>query len=196
MHDIAPGVGRILWHSVSTVRSQSTERAVGVPVALHPLLPTDIYANQGAMCSKHNRPISTYTDPITGQTPISRLEQARMGLQTELHFLECEERMQLGWNPTQLRLRDQYAAFGQQVAERANLCYDSARFDHSTWDNLAKLGIWRLPVPEEYGGLGMTWWEFAAAFEGLATTAKDLGFLLSMVAHVGSIRVLTVRVRG
>jgi len=98
--------------------------------------------------------------------------------------------MQLGWNPTQLALREQYAAFGQQVAERATLCYDNARFDHCTWNTLAKLGIWRLPVPEEYGGMGMSWWEFASAFEGLATTAKDLGFLLSMVAHVGGIRVL------
>jgi len=98
--------------------------------------------------------------------------------------------MQLGWNYTQLALREQYAGFGRKIAERAQLCYDNAQFDHESWHDLAQLGLWRLPVPEEYDGIGMSWWEFAAALEGLATTAKDLGFLLSIIAHVGSIRVL------
>lgn len=98
--------------------------------------------------------------------------------------------MQLTWNSTQHELREQYAIFGENVAKRAHTCYEKALFDCDSWQLLAQQGIWRLPVAEEHGGFGMTWWEFAAALEGLASTAKDLGFLLSMVAHAGCIRAL------
>ncbi|MBP3041842.1 acyl-CoA dehydrogenase, partial [Bacillaceae bacterium Marseille-Q3522] len=42
----------------------------------------------------------------------------------------------------------------------------------------------------KYNGFGASWWEFAAALEGLALKSNDLGFLLSIIAHVGCIRVL------
>ncbi|WP_250282033.1 MULTISPECIES: acyl-CoA dehydrogenase family protein [unclassified Frankia] len=97
--------------------------------------------------------------------------------------------MDLQWNDEQQELRDGFAEFGRrEVAARADACYRSARFDQESWQALADTGFWRLPVPVEFGGAGRSWWEFAAALEGLSSTSTDLGFLLSIVAHSGIIR--------
>ncbi|MBL0389288.1 acyl-CoA/acyl-ACP dehydrogenase [Tumebacillus sp. ITR2] len=100
--------------------------------------------------------------------------------------------MQLSWNAEQTQLRELYQNFGKKISERTKACYSHHEFDHQSWQELADEGIWRLAVPEAYGGEGKTWWEFSAAVEGLATTIGDLGFLLSMIAHIGCIRVLNL----
>jgi alkylation response protein AidB-like acyl-CoA dehydrogenase len=97
--------------------------------------------------------------------------------------------MQLQWNDEQLRIRAHFQAFGaQEIASRAESCYAQGKLDHVGWQQLADEGFWRLPVACELGGHGQSWWEFVAALEGLATSTRDLGFLLSIVAHSGTIR--------
>ncbi|WP_242614134.1 acyl-CoA dehydrogenase family protein [Actinomadura roseirufa] len=76
----------------------------------------------------------------------------------------------------------------ETVAERADDCHEHGRLDLDSWKELADAGIWRLPVPVELGGDGGSWWDFVAAFEGVALGGRDLGFVLSMVAHAGLIR--------
>jgi isovaleryl-CoA dehydrogenase len=76
------------------------------------------------------------------------------------------------------------------VAQRAEECFAAGRLDHESWTDLAAEGVWRLPVPRRWGGFGGTWWEFTAAFEGVAQGGRDLGFTLSMVAQAGLIRTL------
>lgn len=90
----------------------------------------------------------------------------------------------------QQMLFDQFAAIGNRIAY--NRTTDDG-FDHAGWSAISDAGLWRLPVPRELGGYGHSWWEFVAAVEGLASTADDLGFLLSIVAHVGGLRVLMDR---
>jgi alkylation response protein AidB-like acyl-CoA dehydrogenase len=100
--------------------------------------------------------------------------------------------MQLQWNEEQARIRAHYQAFGaEQIAPRAESCYALGTLDHLGWQQLADEGFWRLPVACDLGGQGRSWWEFIAALEGLATSTRDLGFLLSIVAHSGTIRGLT-----
>jgi isovaleryl-CoA dehydrogenase len=97
--------------------------------------------------------------------------------------------MQLQWNEEQARIRAHYQTFGaQQIATRAEACYAQGTLDHLGWQQLADEGFWRLPVARDLGGQGRSWWEFIAALEGLATSTRDLGFLLSIVAHSGTIR--------
>src|SRR5712691_7424533 len=85
--------------------------------------------------------------------------------------------------------RDIYGDFGRDVvAPRAERLYETGEFDHTAWQELAALGFWRIAVPAEYGGQGGTWHEFAEALEDLARTARDLGFLLSLIAHAGLLR--------
>jgi len=97
--------------------------------------------------------------------------------------------MQLHWNDQQAAIRARFQAFAaEEIAPRAERCYAENTLDHTAWQRLAAEGFWRLPVPRHLGGQGKSWWEFVAALEGLATSACDLGFLLSIVAHSGTIR--------
>jgi alkylation response protein AidB-like acyl-CoA dehydrogenase len=97
--------------------------------------------------------------------------------------------MHFQWSEEQAALRAQYQEFGRkQVAPRAEMCYEHRMFDRDSWQALSDLGFWRIAVPTEYGGAGGTWWDFVAALEGLSTTSRDLGFLLSIIAHIGLIR--------
>jgi alkylation response protein AidB-like acyl-CoA dehydrogenase/predicted thioesterase len=95
------------------------------------------------------------------------------------------------WNGLQTELREQFRLFGRdQVAARADRLYAEGAFDRESWQRLAELGFWRIPVPVADGGHGHGWREFAAALEGLAAGARDLGFLLSLVAQIGFVRTL------
>lgn len=98
--------------------------------------------------------------------------------------------MEFNWNSVQQAMKTKYTQFSTTLNENAAECYQNRSFDFETWNQITKEGIWKIPVPEEYGGLGMSWWEFSAALEGLASRSTDLGFLLSIIAHIGCLRVL------
>lgn len=99
--------------------------------------------------------------------------------------------MQTRWNSDQQAIKSRFAGLGHEVAERAITLRQSGGFDRVSWEAVSAEGLWRLPVATEYGGLGRSWWEFAAGLEGLSCTARDLGFLLSAIAHAGAIRVIS-----
>jgi alkylation response protein AidB-like acyl-CoA dehydrogenase len=92
---------------------------------------------------------------------------------------------------TDSEIRDKYEVLAAAtVAERADECHRRREFDHESWRELSENGVWRIPVPEEMGGLGGNWWDFVSAFQGIARGGRDLGFCLSMVAQTGLIRAL------
>jgi isovaleryl-CoA dehydrogenase len=98
--------------------------------------------------------------------------------------------MQFEFTAHQRELFLRFSELGRCVAQRAP-CHDAdGRFDRETWNRLADAGLWRLPVPTALGGLGGSWVDCAAAMEGVATTAEDLGFLVTMLGHVGSLRII------
>ncbi|KPB49637.1 Acyl-CoA dehydrogenase domain protein [Pseudomonas coronafaciens pv. oryzae] len=99
--------------------------------------------------------------------------------------------MNTTWNESQAAIRSDFAEFGHRVADRASNSRKERQFDRISWDELASSSFFKLAVPKQYGGIGNGWWDFAAAFEGLSTTARDLGFLLSIIAHMGAIRIIT-----
>lgn len=98
--------------------------------------------------------------------------------------------MDFHFSKYQQNLYDQFAPIGETVA--ANVCeHDkAASFDFIAWNQLAEAGLWRLPVPKTMGGLGKSWQDFLVAIEGLASTAGDIGFLISTLGHIGSLRVI------
>jgi isovaleryl-CoA dehydrogenase len=99
--------------------------------------------------------------------------------------------MQLGWTSAQQELRERFLDFGRRQVSFGTTDRDrDGDFDLDLWKSQAELGLWRLPVPRQDGGLGGSWWDFLAAFEGLAAGADDFGFLMSTIAHAGLIRVL------
>lgn len=57
-------------------------------------------------------------------------------------------------------------------------------FDRSGWDHCAEFGLMRMPVPPEYGGLGLGLTELIAVMEGLGYGSADHGLLFSIHAHL------------
>ena len=92
------------------------------------------------------------------------------------------------WTPEQKALYDQAVEFGQK---RMN--HDLARndreeiFPRDKWQACAEMGIFGLPVPEEYGGLGQNALTCARTMEGLGYGSRDLGFFLAIGAHVWAV---------
>jgi alkylation response protein AidB-like acyl-CoA dehydrogenase len=87
-------------------------------------------------------------------------------------------------------LFERFARIGHAVAGHAAAHDSQASFDFESWAEVTAAGLWRLPVPEAYGGLGGSWQDCLAAMEGLASAANDLGFMISTLGHIGSLRVI------
>ena len=100
--------------------------------------------------------------------------------------------MQLTWTAEQRELRGRFEELGRAAAERAEACYGDSQLDRRGWDEVSRAGLWRIPVARADGGSGGSWWDFAAALEGLARGSGDLGFLLSVIAHAGCVRILAL----
>jgi isovaleryl-CoA dehydrogenase len=97
--------------------------------------------------------------------------------------------MKLGWSLSQRALSDHYEALARtKIAPRSNWHYGQEQLDRQAWKLLADDGFWRIPIPEELGGHGLTWWDFAASLEGVVRGSQDLGFCLSLIAHAGFLR--------
>jgi L-prolyl-PCP dehydrogenase len=73
---------------------------------------------------------------------------------------------------------------------RKSLCRDvierdrSQQFDHEGWKSCAGFGLLGMPVPKEYGGLGLSLTEVIAVMEGLGYGGRDAGLLFSIHAHL------------
>jgi alkylation response protein AidB-like acyl-CoA dehydrogenase len=99
--------------------------------------------------------------------------------------------VKLGWNANQQAISERYEQLARaHIAPAADKHYESGQLDRRAWQLMAEDGLWRLPVPENLGGYGLTWWDFSAALEGIARGGGDLGFCLSLIAHAGFVRSL------
>lgn len=73
---------------------------------------------------------------------------------------------------------------------RAELNDDIAQRDHNEifsaegWKKCATFGVQGLPIPAEYGGMGLGITEVIAVMEGLGYGARDQGLLFSINAHL------------
>lgn len=99
--------------------------------------------------------------------------------------------MKTQWTAEQNGIRSKFAALGDGVTANFRAADDPAQFDRISWERVTAAGLWKLPIASTYGGADGTWWEFSAALEGLATTSQDLGFLLSIIAQAGALRVIS-----
>src|SRR4051794_20620195 len=57
-------------------------------------------------------------------------------------------------------------------------------FNHEGWKQCAKFGVLGMPVPTEYGGLGLGLPDVLAVMEGLGYANRDQGLLFSLNAHL------------
>ncbi len=93
--------------------------------------------------------------------------------------------MQLELSEERKRLREAAREFA-----RAALGKDMARrdreheFDREAWRRCAEFGVLGMPVPQQYGGLGLGLTELLAVMEGLGKGTRDQGLLFSLNAHL------------
>jgi alkylation response protein AidB-like acyl-CoA dehydrogenase len=73
---------------------------------------------------------------------------------------------------------------------KRHLCTDAIErdraqtFDRDGFTQCAKFGLLGMPVPKEYGGLGLALTDVLAVMEGLGYGGKDAGLLFSVNAHL------------
>lgn len=87
-------------------------------------------------------------------------------------------------------LRGKFAEIGRKIAERSGELDKSGGFDLDGWKTITDAGLWRIPITPKEGGIGGTWYDYLSAMEGLASTAQDLGFLVTVLGHIGALRIL------
>lgn len=86
--------------------------------------------------------------------------------------------------------RDILQRVGLQIAAHALEHDRDKTLDRVSWDALTQANLWRISVAPEYGGLGLTWKTCVECIDEVARHCEDLGFLITMLGHVGSIKLL------
>jgi len=90
-----------------------------------------------------------------------------------------------GLEEEQRELRDSVAAFARGTLNRGLEDRDAnGVFDRELWRECARIGIQGMPVPEQYGGLGLPASTIAAALEGLGYGCEDNGLIFSLNAQM------------
>ncbi len=93
--------------------------------------------------------------------------------------------MDLGWSEEQTALRDSITAFARAELN-AGLMEREARgeFNRDGWRRCAEMGVHGLPVPVEYGGMGLDALTTMGVLESLGYGCRDNGLVFSINAHM------------
>lgn len=92
-----------------------------------------------------------------------------------------------------------YQFYFQVVSEGLNIhkdCQDRKKLNIKIWEEITKEGFWKIPVPEEYGGFGLPWQEFALALEGVVNAYFNSELFSAMINQVSAIYLLTQHSSG
>jgi alkylation response protein AidB-like acyl-CoA dehydrogenase len=85
----------------------------------------------------------------------------------------------------QRKLQESAIAFAKSALTSDMVGRDrEAHFDREAWRHCASFGVLGMPIPEEYGGLGLGLSHLLAVMEGLGYGTRDQGLLFSLNAHL------------
>ena len=85
----------------------------------------------------------------------------------------------------QIRLQEAAIAFARSSLTAEMLARDrDCIFDRQAWKRCAEFGVLKMPIPPEYGGMGLGLTDLLAVMEGLGQGARDYGLLFSLNAHL------------
>jgi alkylation response protein AidB-like acyl-CoA dehydrogenase len=83
------------------------------------------------------------------------------------------------------RLHDSAIAFARQAVNHDMVAADGTEaFNLEAWRRCADFGVLAMPVPKQYGGLGLGLSSLLAVMEGLGYGTRDQGLLFSLNAHL------------
>ena len=93
--------------------------------------------------------------------------------------------MDFSWSDEQTQLRDSVEKFAREELNDGLIERDEkGEFNREGWDKCAGMGIHGLPVPVEYGGMGMDALTTVGVLESLGYGCKDNGLVFSINAHM------------
>ena len=85
----------------------------------------------------------------------------------------------------QVTFKDSAVAFAEKVLNKgARERERNGEFNQVGWEKCAEFGIHGLPIPEQYGGLGMDIMTCVLTMEGLGYGCRDSGLLFSINSHI------------
>jgi len=85
----------------------------------------------------------------------------------------------------QRRLQQSAIAFARKMLAYDVIAADAAEtFNVEAWRACADFGVLGMPIPQEYGGLGLGLASLLAVMEGLGYGTRDQGLLFSLNAHL------------
>jgi alkylation response protein AidB-like acyl-CoA dehydrogenase len=88
-------------------------------------------------------------------------------------------------SPEQKDLHARIVAFAQATLNEGVVERDRDRaFPRALWDRCGEMGLQGLPVPEEYGGVGLDPLSAAVALEAFGYGCRDGGLVFSVCAHL------------
>ncbi|WAH60831.1 acyl-CoA dehydrogenase family protein [Pseudomonas silvicola] len=96
--------------------------------------------------------------------------------------------MNLSWSDAYRAVIERYRNLGAELAAARSGAPEG--FDYAGWQRVTESGLWKLVIPQAYGGQGEDWWAFTAALEGLATSIRTPELLLSVIAQAGMVRAM------
>ena len=89
--------------------------------------------------------------------------------------------MDFEWSDDQAHLREMIKRF---ASETLNEDYPErekkGEFNRNGWERCAEMGVHGLPIPEEYGGMGMDALTTMGVLEALGEGCKDNGLIFSI----------------
>lgn len=83
------------------------------------------------------------------------------------------------------KLQEAAIAFARESLASDMVARDrEEHFDRDAWRRCAEFGVLGMPVPKQYGGLGLGLSDLLAVMEGLGYGTRDQGLLFSLNAHL------------
>jgi L-prolyl-PCP dehydrogenase len=93
--------------------------------------------------------------------------------------------MDFSWSEEQTQLRESIATFAREELNDGIIERDQkGEFNHEGWKKCAAMGVHGLPVPVEYGGMGMDALTTVGVLESLGYGCQDNGLVFSINAHM------------
>ena len=94
--------------------------------------------------------------------------------------------MDFGFNEESLMMRDMFRKFAKNEVEPNAAHADEAHeFPMETFKKMAGLGLCGLPIPEEWGGAGASYLDFAIFIEELAKRCASTAVVMSVHTGLG-----------
>ena len=93
--------------------------------------------------------------------------------------------MDFSWSEEQTQLRESIAKFASEELNDGIIERDQkGEFNRDGWNKCAAMGVHGLPVPVEYGGMGMDALTTVGVLESLGYGCQDNGLVFSINAHM------------